>query len=169
VTPSWSAVSTKKSPELKWIGWREWVSLPELGVPTVKAKIDTGARTSSLHAYDIEEFRSGKRRMVRFRVQPEQRSSRHAVVAEAPLVDKRSVRPSSGHAEVRHVILTRIELMDESWEAELTLTRRDEMGFRMLLGRQALRGRFLVDSGTSFRNGRRAKGTRRLARKGERK
>jgi len=148
------------------IGWREWVALPELGIPSVKAKVDTGARTSSLHAYDVEEFKRGRTRMVRFKVHPEQRHSRPVIAAEAPLVDHRHVRPSSGVAQRRPVISTCIELLGRRWPIELTLTNRDEMGFRMLLGRQAIRGSFAVDPGRSFLNGRRIKGTRRIARRG---
>lgn len=144
------------------IGWREWVTLPTLGVPSIKVKVDTGARTSSLHAFDVEEFVRGKRAMVRFSIHPEQRRSKPVIVAEAPLADRRTVTPSSGHSELRPVILTTIELLDRSLEVELTLTNRDAMGFRMLLGRQAVRGHFLVDAGRSFLNGRRVKGTRRI-------
>lgn len=144
------------------IGWREWVALPDLGIQSIKAKIDTGARTSSLHAYDVEEFREGRKAMVRFKVHPEQRNSTLCVSAVAPLVEHRTVRPSSGHAEVRPVVVTMVELLGQRWQVELTLTRRDAMGFRMLLGRQAMRGRFVVDPGKSFRNGRRIKGTKRL-------
>ncbi len=144
------------------LGWREWISLPKLRIETIKAKVDTGARTSSLHAFDIEEFTRGKKEFVRFAIHPEQRNSRHTVKAEAPVCDWREVRSSSGQVELRPVILTTLEVFGIQWEAELTLTRRDEMGFRMLLGRQAIRGHFHVDPGTSFLNGKRAKGTRRL-------
>lgn len=144
------------------IGWREWVSLPAFGIQTIKAKVDTGARTSSLHAFDVERFRRRGVEMVRFSVHPEQRSEKHAVTVEAPLVDRREVRPSSGKAELRLVVETEVEVLGRRFPVELTLTRRDAMGFRMLLGRQAVRGRFLVDPGRSFLNGRRAKGTRRL-------
>lgn len=147
---------------MQTIGWREWVALPDFGVQSIKAKIDTGARTSSLHAFDIERFRRRGRDMVRFMIHPEQRSKIGAQRVEAPLLDKRSVRPSSGESEVRHVVETSIELLGSCWLLELTLTRRDAMGFRMLLGRQALRGHILVDPGRSFLNGRRVKGTRRL-------
>jgi len=135
--------------ELAHVGWREWVVLKDIGA-RVKAKIDTGARTSSLHAYDVEEFRRGKRKMVRFSVHPEQRNDKKSIDAEAPLVDYRNVRPSSGHVELRPVVSTWIEVHGEAFEVELTLTNRDQMGFRMLLGRQALRGRFLVDPARSF-------------------
>ncbi len=152
--------------ELVVIGWREWVALPNLGVASLKAKVDTGARTSSLHGFDIEEFTGrGGVPMVSFGIHPEQRSSKGAVRVEAPLVDRRNVRPSSGHAELRPVIATEIELMGQRWMVELTITSRDQMGFRMLLGRRAMRKRFLVDPHASFLNGRRVKGTKRLKRR----
>ncbi|MFT5830934.1 MAG: hypothetical protein ACI9D0_001523 [Bacteroidia bacterium] len=144
------------------IGWREWVALPDLGIRTVKAKVDTGARTSSLHAFDLEEFREGRQDMVRFKIHPEQRSSKREKSVEARVHEWRSVRSSSGETELRPVILTTIEIFGESWEVELTLTRRDAMGFRMLLGRQAVRGHIVVDPGRSFLNGRRGKDTGRL-------
>jgi len=144
------------------IGWREYVALPDIGATSIKAKVDSGARTSSLHAFDLEHFTRAGVEMVRFEVHPEQRSEAAAVTVEAELIDQRLVRSSGGHAVLRPVILTTIELLGARWEVELTLTRRDEMGFRMLLGRQAIRGRFLVDTGRSFLNGRRVKGTRRL-------
>lgn len=147
---------------LQTIGWREWVTLPDFGVPSVKAKIDTGARTSSLHAFGTELFRRRGRDWVRFSIHPEQRSKAGAAMVEALLLDVRTVRPSSGHAERRLVVETTIELLGDRWPIELTLTRRDAMGFRMLLGRQALRGHVLVDPGRSFVNGRRVKGTRRI-------
>ncbi len=132
------------------IGWREWVALPELGIVEIKAKVDTGARTSSLHAYDIHEFSRRGQRMVRFKVHPVQRSRKQVVEAVAQLQDVRTVRPSSGQAEERPVIVTELELMGERWAVELTLTSRDAMGFRMLLGRQAMRRFFVVDPGRSF-------------------
>lgn len=136
------------------IGWREWVSLPELGIEAIKTKVDTGARSSSLHAYDIQRFRRRGRSMVRFRVHPIQRDARFTVEAEAPLIDLRKVRSSSGTTSLRPVILTDVELLERRWAIEVTLTRRDAMGFRMLLGRQAIRGRFSVDPGRSFVAGR---------------
>lgn len=134
------------------VGWREWVSLPELGVDAVKAKVDTGARTSALHAFDVEEYDDGEQRMVRFKVHPIQRDSHHTVEAAALLVDRRVVRnPGRGaREELRPVISTEVQVGDERYPIELTLTRRDAMGFRMLLGRQAIRGRFVVDPGKSF-------------------
>ncbi len=137
------------------IGWREWVSLPDLGVGRVKAKVDTGARTSALQAFDMEPFEVEGQPWIRFEVHPMQRTSTPAVRAEAPILEYRSVRSSSGVAELRPVIETSLQLMDQTWRIELTLARRDEMGFRMLLGRHAFRDRFLVDAGRSFRGGRR--------------
>jgi len=153
---------SKKDGERQLIGWREWVALPEFGVPSIKVKVDTGARTSSLHAFDLEEVRRGGRDYVRFKIHPEQRNSRHEVEVEARVHDWRNVKPSSGHVERRPVIETSLQLMGVTWDVELTLTRRDEMGFRMLLGRQALRRRFVVDPGISYQNGRRKAGTRSL-------
>ena len=147
------------------VGWREWVALPDLGVPSIKAKVDSGARTSSLHAFELEIVPRGRREFVRFVVHPEQRSAKHPVSVEAEIVEWRKVKSSSGHAETRPVIVTTLELLGQRWEAELSLSRRDEMGFRMLLGRQAMRGRFVVDPGASYRNGKRKKGSRRLRRK----
>ncbi len=135
----------------KWvIGWREWVGLPDLGIAEIKVKVDTGARSSALHAFAVEPFPRRGRPMVRFRVHPYQRDTVTTIAAEAELIGQRSVRSSSGQLEVRPVIRTRIKLLEREWVIELTLTNRDPMGFRMLLGREALRGRFLVDPGRSF-------------------
>ena len=152
-----TASGKPRTKELVVIGWREWLVLPDLGVEAVKAKVDTGARTSSLHAFGLETFHEGGEERVRFKIHPEQKSSRNEVEVEVPVVDWRTVRPSSGHAELRPVIVTTIRLRDQEWKAELTLTRRDAMGFRMLLGRQALRRRFVVDPGRSYLGGRRRK------------
>ena len=132
------------------VGWREWVALPELGIALVKAKVDTGARTSCLHAKDVTTFVRKKQRWVRFTVHPMQRSTRRAVVCLAPLVDERWVRSSNGRSQLRPVIRTQLELGDERWDIELTLTNRAVMGFRMLLGRQAVRRRAIVDPGQSY-------------------
>ncbi len=134
-------------------GWREWVSFPDLGIAGIKAKLDTGARTSALHAYEVEGFRRGGVSMVRFKVHPLQRSEEAVVVAEAPRVERRTVRSSSGHEDRRVVIRTDIEMLGRRWPIEVTLARRDRMGFRLLLGRTALAGQFLVDSGRSFVGG----------------
>jgi hypothetical protein len=132
------------------IGWREWVALPALGITEIKAKIDTGARSSALHAFDVEMYQDQGQRMVRFKVHPLQRDSICVVTAEVPLLEQRVVRDSGGHSQLRPVIETPVQLNGQTWPIELTLTNRDVMGFRMLLGRQAIRHRFLVDSGRSY-------------------
>lgn len=143
----------KKSAPALIVGWREWVGLPELGIPRIKAKIDTGARTSALHAYDVRFVRRGGKRIVKFRVHPEQKNSRDFVEAEGVWLEERKVRSSSGTESIRPVIRTEVQVGDQRWPMELTLTRRDAMGFRLLLGRQALKGRCLVDPGRSFLTG----------------
>jgi hypothetical protein len=135
------------------IGWREWVALPDLGVDAIKAKVDTGARSSSLHAFDLERFETGGRAHLRFTVHPTQRRAHPTVPVEVPLLRDTLVRNPGGREEVRPVIRTTVSWNGELWEVELNLTRRDEMGFRMLLGRQAVRRRFLVDPGRSFLGG----------------
>lgn len=135
------------------IGWREWVALPDWGVATIKAKIDTGARTSALHAFDVVTVEREGGAWVRFAIHPWQESSRDEVVVEARLVDRRPVRSSSGAAHVRLVVATAVELAGRSVPMEVTLTRRDEMGFRLLVGRQALRGAYVVDPSRSYLGG----------------
>jgi len=132
------------------IGWREWVALPGLGVDRIKAKIDTGARSSSLHAVGVETFRRGRRTYARFRIHPLQRDGRTTVSAEAEVAEFRRVKSSSGHATLRPVVIAEVETLGHRWPIELTLADRDAMGFRMLLGREAVRGRFLVDAGRSY-------------------
>ena len=136
------------------IGWREWVTLPQLGVPALKAKIDTGARSSSLHAVDSEQFEREGKTFVRFKICPLQRRADVIIEATAEVVDFRKVRSSTGHEELRPVILTTAELMGNKWDIELTLTNRELMGFRMLLGRSAVRGQFLIDPIRSYCGGR---------------
>jgi hypothetical protein len=143
----------KDESALPVIGWREWVELPDLGIASIKAKVDTGARSSSLHAFNLVEFQRDGVLWIRFDVHPVQRKSRVVVTAEARVLDFRLVRSSSGMTERRPVIVTHIHMLGLVWPAELTLARRDDMGFRMLLGRQAFRGRFLVDAGRSYRGG----------------
>lgn len=135
-------------------GWREWVSLPDLDVPWIKAKLDTGARSSSIHATDIDVYDRDSEHWVRFTAHPWQRSDADAVRADLPLVDERVVKSSTGHEEERLVVASTIRLMGIDVPAELTLTNRDSMGFRMLIGREALRGRVLIDAGHSYRSGR---------------
>lgn len=135
---------------LQVMGWREWIDLPALGIRRIKAKADTGARSSALHAFDVELVETDGEPRVRFKVHPVQRDYRTQVTCEAPLVDQRWVRSSSGKAMLRPVIRTRIRVGSRLWSTEITLVRRDLMGFRMLLGRRTLKRRFLVDSGSSF-------------------
>lgn len=142
-------------------GWREWVSLPDAGVDWIKAKIDTGARTSSLHAFDIEEFDREGEAWVRFRVNPWQDTDADATIVECPVHDRRAVRSSSGHAQQRLVVLLAIRLVDRTVVSEVTLSNRDEMGFRMLIGREALRRGYIVDPARSFLGGRAPKDARR--------
>lgn len=142
-------------------GWREWVTLPDLGVDWIKAKIDTGARTSSLHAFDVHEFTREGEAWVRFQVKPWQDSPEDAVVVELPVHDRREVRSSSGHAQERLVVEVLIRLVDREVLAEVTLSNRDEMGFRMLIGREALRRGFVVDPARSFLGGRAPREARR--------
>jgi hypothetical protein len=138
------------------IGWREWVGLPDLRVDAIKAKIDTGARTSVLHAYSIEPFRRGGALWIRFELHPMQRSEKMKVACEARAIDERTVRNSGGGVERRYIIITLLKLGDQSWPIELALANRDQMGFRMLLGRTALQGRALIEPGRSYVLGARA-------------
>jgi len=146
-------MSKKKQPNLAVIGWREWVRLPDLGIKKIKAKVDTGARSSSLHAFDLIEFERDGEKWVRFNVHPVQRKSTPTIEVEAKILEYRSVRSSSGKSTRRPVIITNVELLGVTAAVELTLANRDEMGFRMLLGREAFRTRFLVDAGNSYYGG----------------
>lgn len=136
--------------ELPIIGWREWVSFPDLNIAYVKAKIDTGARSSALHAFEIERFQHHGKPMVQFKVHPHQKDDLTTLTATAELLEERQIRDSGGHTEVRPVIQTMIALGPYQWPIELTLTNRSSMGFRMLLGRQAVRQRFMIDAGQSY-------------------
>lgn len=122
------------------IGWREWLALPELQVPAIKAKVDTGARTSALHAFFVEPFNKGGQQMVRFGVHPLQKKLDVEIICEAPVKDYREVSDSGGHREMRYVIETTILIGDLPRQVEMTLTNRDNMKFRMLLGRTAMWG-----------------------------
>lgn len=132
------------------IGWREWVSLPELGVKWIKAKIDTGARTSALHAFGIERFRHSGKEKLRFDVHPLQRNDRKIIHCVANIVDIRTVTDSGGHREHRYVIETPMVLGGVEMMIEITLTNRSFMTFRMLLGRKALHNYFIIDPATSY-------------------
>jgi hypothetical protein len=137
-----------------YVGWREWISLPGLGIKAIKVKIDTGARSSCLHAFDVKLIKRGGKKYARFSVHPLQRSTNTTVVTEAEILEFRKVKSSTGHSMLRPVIVTELEMRGMRWPIEVTLANRDEMGFRMLLGREAVRGRFLVDAGRSYYGGR---------------
>ena len=140
------------------VGWREWMAFPEIGLPAVRVKVDTGAATSALHAHDREVFERDGEPWARFTVHPFFRTEKLSIACEAPVVDERSVTSSSGHTETRVVVGVTLRLGIKSdapeWPVELTLTDRRRMRFPMLLGREAMAGRVLVDSGASFLLGR---------------
>ena len=133
------------------IGWQEWIALPELGLPAIKAKIDTGARTSALHAFLIEPFGPATAPMVRFGVQPIPGRLDVRLFCSAPIVDRREVTSSNGERETRYFIRTPVALGGRTWEIEVGLTNRETMAYRMLLGRQAIRDDMMVEAASSFR------------------
>ena len=135
------------------LGWREWASLPELGISWIKAKVDTGARTSALHAFYTERFDKDGQPWVRFGVHPIQDGTDTVLHCEAAIIDERVVTDSGGHRESRPVIKTTLQLGEYSREVEMTLTDRDSMLFRMLVGRTSIREGVLVSPGQSFKLG----------------
>lgn len=135
------------------VGWREWLALPQLGIDTIKAKVDTGARTSALHAYYVDPFMRARVQWVRFGIHPVQDNTDVIIECEAPVKDQRMVTDSGGHMEQRFVIETEFQLGKQQWNAEMTLTSRDNMKFRMLLGRRALEDRFIVNPAGSYLQG----------------
>lgn len=139
------------------LGWREWVSLPALGIDRIKAKVDTGARTSALHAFDVQLVEENGEKFVRFRIHPKQKDLGTVIECEALLLDEREVRDSGGHCEKRYVIETEIAIGPNRHAAEVTLTNRDSMGFRMLIGRTTMKGLYLVDPARSYLVGKRKK------------
>lgn len=142
-------------------GWREWVQLPAIGVPWIKAKLDTGAQSSALHAASIEEFDRDGAEWVRFTVRPWQATDDDSVQVELPVQDRRRVRSSTGHTEDRLVVLLPVVLLGQEVAAEVTLTERSSMVFRMLIGREALRRGFTVSSRDSYLGGRPKRAIRR--------
>jgi hypothetical protein len=134
-------------------GWREWVGLTGLGVESIKAKLDTGARTSAIHAFDVESYKRDGELRVRFLIHPLQKDDRLAVACDEKVEDVRSVSNPGGRREKRYIVRTELSLGGEAWPIDLSLTDRDEMGFRLLIGRTAMHGRLLVDPQRSFRLG----------------
>ncbi len=132
------------------IGWREWICFPELGIDAIKAKVDTGARTSALHAYFVEPYTEKGQGYVRFGLHPIQEDNDTHIICSSPVVDQRQVTDSGGHKEQRYVIATPIRLGQVEKTIELTLTNRDTMKFRMLLGRTAIANDFWVDAIASY-------------------
>ena len=132
------------------VGWREWVALPALGIPAIKAKVDTGARTSAIHAYKVHRYRADGGDRLSFLLHPNQDDDAFEVPCEAPLLDLREITSSNGQKQRRFVIETELQLGEARYPIELTLTNRDEMGFRMLLGRRALKDHCLVDPAASY-------------------
>lgn len=131
-------------------GWREWVNLPDLGLPAIKAKVDTGARTSALHAFDLRPFVENGIQRIEFSIHPLQKNVDTVAICQADVLDKRMVSDSGGHKEERWVIMTTLVIGSHSWPIEMTLTGRDNMKFRMLLGRTALESRALVNASGSY-------------------
>lgn len=137
------------------------MGLPDLGVEHIKAKLDTGARSSALHAFDLEEFERDGTSWVRFSIHPWQESAEDAQTVELPVHDRRTIRSSTGHVQKRYVVTMQLRLLERTFPVEVTLARRDAMGFRLLIGREALRQGFVVDSGRSYLGGRPPKQVRR--------
>lgn len=136
------------------MGWREWVSLPQLGIPAIKAKVDTGARTSALHTFAIDVFRDKGVQRVRFGIHPIRRKPEIELFCEADVTDVRTISDSGGHKERRHIITTDVKIGDHVWPIEISLTNRETMIFRMLLGRTGIAERLVVDPAMSYVTGR---------------
>ncbi len=135
------------------LGWREWIALPDLSIQKIKAKIDSGARTSALHAFQVRSYRKGHQRWVAFGLHPNQDETETTIECHAPIKDRRKVTDSGGHSSFRYVIETRMVIGERDFIAEMTLTNRDTMKFRMLLGRTAMQQRFCIDPAASYLQG----------------
>lgn len=135
------------------VGWHEWCALPELGIPAVKAKIDTGAKTSSLHAFDIKATPTENHERVHFSIHPIQGNNKIVVRCHAAIIDERYIMSSNGHKELRCVISTKLQLGDLAWDIELTLSDRDPLRFRMLLGREALKKNVIINPARTLYQG----------------
>lgn len=135
------------------VGWKEWVSLPELALPAIKAKIDTGAATSSIHAYNIVQLTKNGKKFIEYELHPLQKNKKVIIKCLSPLIGHRKVRSSSGKLQTRPVIRTSIKIGEFTWTIDVNLTNRDSMGMRMLIGREALAGRVLVNPTQRFLHG----------------
>ncbi len=140
--------------QLLKLGWREWCALPDIDLPAIKAKVDTGAKTSALHTFKLEPFSENGVNLIRFWVHPLQRNNDLVRECVAPIKDERIVSDSGGHKEMRYIIETRVQIGHKLWPIEMSLTNRDTMRFRMLLGRRAMSGNTVVDPTASYINGR---------------
>ena len=136
------------------VGWREWIALPDLGVTAIKAKLDTGARTSSLHTFFIEPYRDEGKDMVRFGLHPLQRRKDFEVICSAQVLDRRMILDTGGRREFRYVIRTTLSLKGMEWPIEVNLANREDLRFRFLIGRTAMEKRLVVDPGRSYLLGR---------------
>lgn len=146
-------MTEKTQQPLLELGWREWVALPQLGIPALKCKVDTGARSSALHAFAVEEFDKNGERWVRFGLHPRQHDNEQVIWCEAPVSDVRQVTDSGGHTTERYFITTELQIGTQGFPISMSLTNRDTMLFRMLLGREAMKGRFSVNPAVSYCQG----------------
>ena len=159
-----SNMASEKNTELMTLGWREWVGLPQLGIEMIKAKVDTGARTSVLHAFEVRTISDGPRLQVEFKLHPNQRDNETIIVCRADVIDERTVTDSGGHKESRWVIETPMTIGPHTWPIEITLTARDDMRFRILIGRTAIKNRAMVNPSRSYLVGKKRRSKAKQAR-----